>query len=458
MGASLGLARSSANGRAARTGRSARPTRPADRRARRRPTPGRRRPARSRWPGPSRRPPAACPGCGGCRPGTAPRRTAAPAPRRHRPGARADQQRQQVLGEQPQVVRAKRSPARNRSRARTTGPGRRAEAGGHGSILARRPQLRGVSHRCNSSDSCYSWEFWGYSDGCSRRTGVDMLVPPAHSVARTARPEPVVGPLAVRGVLVTVVATAAATLSAAPAQARNVVTPGQLHRLRLRPVRRARPRRRWTRGCAARRSWASASTSPAPPAAAGTSRTSARGGSAPSCANGWRLLPITLGPQAWCTTRERYLHQVRINPSSRASYSKARAQGRAEARKTVRAAHRLGISRGSHALVRPRGVPDLAPRLPRVGAELPAARGPASCTASHYVSGVYSSAASGIKILDDARVAAPRSRTRCPTGSGSPTGTAARTPRSSYVRQRGLAAAPARAPVPRRPPRDATAA
>src|SRR3954452_6388548 len=45
----------------------------------------------------------------------------------------------------------------------------------------------------------------------------------------------------------------------------------------------------------------------------------------------WRLLPITLGPQAWCTTRERYLHQVRINPSSAESYGKARAQGRAEA-------------------------------------------------------------------------------------------------------------------------------
>ena len=30
--------------------------------------------------------------------------------------------------------------------------------------------------------------------------------------------------------------------------------------------------------------------------------------------NGWRLLPITLGPQAWCTARERYLKQVRINP------------------------------------------------------------------------------------------------------------------------------------------------
>src|SRR4029079_15902004 len=41
-------------------------------------------------------------------------------------------------------------------------------------------------------------------------------------------------------------------------------------------------------------------------------------------ARGWRLLPITLGPQAWCTTRERYLHQVRINPSSSGTYATAR--------------------------------------------------------------------------------------------------------------------------------------
>src|SRR6476620_1940687 len=60
-------------------------------------------------------------------------------------------------------------------------------------------------------------------------------------------------------------------------------------------------------------------------------------------AHGWRLLPITLGPQASCTTRERYLHQVRIHPSPTDSYASARSQGRAEARKTVAAARRLGI-------------------------------------------------------------------------------------------------------------------
>src|SRR3954462_15707501 len=58
-------------------------------------------------------------------------------------------------------------------------------------------------------------------------------------------------------------------------------------------------------------------------------------------AKGWRLLPITLGPQASCTTRERYLHQVRISPSRSTAYATARSQGRAEAEKTVRAATRL---------------------------------------------------------------------------------------------------------------------
>ena len=43
-------------------------------------------------------------------------------------------------------------------------------------------------------------------------------------------------------------------------------------------------------------------------------------------AHGWRLLPITLGPQASCTTRERYLHQVRIHPSPTDSYASARRQ------------------------------------------------------------------------------------------------------------------------------------
>src|SRR3954471_14040712 len=121
---------------------------------------------------------------------------------------------------------------------------------------------------------------------------------------------------------------------------------------------------------------------------------------------GWRLLPITLGPQASCTTRERYLRQVRISPNPADAYAKARTQGRAEARKTVDVAARLGL--------RPRSTLwyDLE-AFPTTGRD---------CRESAlnflnawtrqlhrlgYRSGAYSSAASGIKILDDARVSRP---------------------------------------------------
>jgi hypothetical protein len=123
-------------------------------------------------------------------------------------------------------------------------------------------------------------------------------------------------------------------------------------------------------------------------------------------ANGWRLLPITLGPQAWCTTRERYLKQVRINPSSTNAYAAARTQGRAEAAKTVAAAQKLGIAAGSTLWYdieafaisktdcRESALSFLhawTVRLHELG----------------YVSGIYSSAASGIKMLDDARATRP---------------------------------------------------
>src|SRR5215212_947297 len=63
--------------------------------------------------------------------------------------------------------------------------------------------------------------------------------------------------------------------------------------------------------------------------------------------NGWRLLPITLGPQASCSPRfPRYGNDETINPRPGANgqYGKARAQGRAEAVKAVAAAQALGIA------------------------------------------------------------------------------------------------------------------
>src|SRR4051794_34883053 len=65
---------------------------------------------------------------------------------------------------------------------------------------------------------------------------------------------------------------------------------------------------------------------------------------------GWHLMPITLGPQASCSSRyPRYGKNIdpTIIPSSTNGYASARAQGRAEAKKAVSTAQRLGIVAGS---------------------------------------------------------------------------------------------------------------
>ncbi len=123
-------------------------------------------------------------------------------------------------------------------------------------------------------------------------------------------------------------------------------------------------------------------------------------------AHGWRLLPITLGPQAWCTTRERYLHQVRISPTSTRSYERARTQGRAEAAKTLRVAKRLGLARHS-TLWYDLEAFDTSGRDCRESALSFLSAWTRRLHHSGYVSGVYSSAASGIRMLDDARVDRP---------------------------------------------------
>ena len=123
-------------------------------------------------------------------------------------------------------------------------------------------------------------------------------------------------------------------------------------------------------------------------------------------ARGWRLLPITLGPQASCTTRERYLHQVRINPSASGSYDRARTQGRAEADKTMAVARRLGISRGSTLWYDLEAFDTSGTRCRESALSFLSAWSRQLHRAG-YVSGAYSSAASGIRMLDDARVQRP---------------------------------------------------
>ncbi|MGL5808450.1 MAG: glycoside hydrolase domain-containing protein [Nocardioides sp.] len=124
-------------------------------------------------------------------------------------------------------------------------------------------------------------------------------------------------------------------------------------------------------------------------------------------AKGWRLLPITLGPQASCSTRfPRYADDEVIDddPGPHGGYRAARRQGRAEAVAAVKAARSLGIVAGS----------TLWYDIEAYDATRSACRESALAFLTgwtrrlhrlDYVSGVYSSAGSGIAALDRARAA-----------------------------------------------------
>ncbi|WP_372736407.1 glycoside hydrolase domain-containing protein [Nocardioides sp.] len=126
-------------------------------------------------------------------------------------------------------------------------------------------------------------------------------------------------------------------------------------------------------------------------------------------AKGWRLLPITLGPQASCLSRfPRYDDDPTINPKPgrKGKYSLARKQAKNEAITAVAEARRLGIVAGS----------TLWYDLEGFNSNLEACRESALFFLSAwtkklhklgYVSGVYSSVGSGIKVLDEARVNRP---------------------------------------------------
>ncbi len=121
---------------------------------------------------------------------------------------------------------------------------------------------------------------------------------------------------------------------------------------------------------------------------------------------GWRLLPITLGPQAHCTTRERYLKQVRINPDPTKRYAKARRQGRQEAVKTIARSEQLGIAPGSTHWYDIEAF-NISPENCRESALSFLSAWTNKLHALGYVSGIYSSAASGVKMLDDAQTYRP---------------------------------------------------
>lgn len=124
---------------------------------------------------------------------------------------------------------------------------------------------------------------------------------------------------------------------------------------------------------------------------------------------GWRLLPITLGPQASCQPRfPRYKDDFKISPKpgTYGRYSVARRQGTAEASKTVNAAKALGITAGSTLWYDLEGF-NVSDTHCRESALVFLSGWTKQIRALGYKSGVYSSAGSGIKALDDARVNRP---------------------------------------------------
>jgi len=124
---------------------------------------------------------------------------------------------------------------------------------------------------------------------------------------------------------------------------------------------------------------------------------------------GWRLLPITLGPQASCSTRfPRYDDDPVIDgrPGRDDKFPRARRQGRAEAEKTVTAAKALGIVPRSTLWYDIEAFDDSNYRC-RESALAFLSAWTNKLHALSYVSGVYSSAGSGIAVLDDARVERP---------------------------------------------------
>ncbi len=124
-------------------------------------------------------------------------------------------------------------------------------------------------------------------------------------------------------------------------------------------------------------------------------------------ARGWRLLPIALGPQASCQPRfPRYADDFRISATPTGGYAKAAQQGAAEADKNAADAMAYGIGAGSTIWYDLEGF-DLTNTHCRESALVFTSAWVSRVKALGYVAGFYSSASSGIKMLDDARTERP---------------------------------------------------
>ena len=120
--------------------------------------------------------------------------------------------------------------------------------------------------------------------------------------------------------------------------------------------------------------------------------------------NGWKLLPITLGPQASCQPRfPRYSDDFSIDPFRGAGrYPRAREMGRASGASTVADARALGIPEGSTLWYDLEGF-DHTNTACRESALAFISDWVRTVKREGFVTGVYSSASSGIKAMDDVR-------------------------------------------------------
>jgi peptidoglycan hydrolase-like protein with peptidoglycan-binding domain len=120
-------------------------------------------------------------------------------------------------------------------------------------------------------------------------------------------------------------------------------------------------------------------------------------------ARGWRLLPITLGPQASCNPRyPRYGDDPRINPDPTSQYAAARRQAINEANTAVTAAKGYGIAAGSTMFYDLEAF-DITNRVCRESAMWFISAWSYRIKVLGYRSAMYSSAASGIKAIYDVR-------------------------------------------------------
>lgn len=121
-------------------------------------------------------------------------------------------------------------------------------------------------------------------------------------------------------------------------------------------------------------------------------------------AKGWKLLPIHLGVQASCTGRTRYLQEGVIKSSPTNNYAAARAQGVNEANIAAAASRALGLAPGSTIFYDLEAWNTSHSTNCNASALAMLSSFTEQLHVNGFTSGVYSSGASGIKLLDNARV------------------------------------------------------